>query len=433
MSKRCHGTAVALAGRGLLLRGPSGSGKSDLALRLIEQGWQLIADDQTEVNNQEGRLIARAPETIEGMIEVRGLGLVGLPSAGPTPLALLVDLKPAAEVERLPEPEWETLEGVALPRLALDPFALSAPAKLRLALAQLGNGEKTHEPARVVLVTGMSGAGRSTALGILEDLGYEAINNLPLTLLETLLAGATGERPVAIGVDIRTRDFAPGRLLQLFDGLAADRRLSVKLLFLECDDAALQRRFTETRRRHPLAQERPILDGIVLERRLLEPLKQRADVLLDTSQTTPGDFRRLLAGHFTLARGLGMMTFVTSFSYRQGLPREADLVIDVRFLSNPHYQAALRPLSGLDAPVADYVAADPDFAAFFADLTRWLMPLLPRYEREGKSYLTLAVGCTGGRHRSVMVAERLGRWLQAAGRSVSVSHRDLVTKAEPMG
>lgn len=421
-----HATAVALGGRAVLLRGPSGSGKSDLALRLIADGWQLVADDQTQIARDGEMLMASAPQSIAGKMEVRGLGIVGVDPAKPTPVALLIDLKPEAEIERLPEAEWEELEGVTLALLAIDPFTQSAPAKLRLALGQLGIGNGRSGQARtLLLVTGMSGGGRSVALAALEDLGYEAINNLPLSLLERHLRESTETRPLAVGIDIRTRDFAAGRLSALLDSWMADARLKPTLLFIECDDQTLLRRFTETRRRHPLAEERPIMDGIALERRLLAPIKARADHLIDTSQLAPGELKRLLAGNFTLSGGMGMMTFVTSFSYRQGLPREADLVIDVRFLRNPHYVASLRAQSGQDGEVERYVVEDPDFARFFADLTQWLAPLLPRYEREGKSYLTLAVGCTGGRHRSVVVAERLVKWLRAQGRTVALAHRDL--------
>jgi UPF0042 nucleotide-binding protein len=278
----------------------------------------------------------------------------------------------------------------------------------------------------VVLVTGLSGAGRSIALNTLEDLGYEAIDNLPLDLVHASLESAGG-RPLAVGIDVRTRDFAAGRLLTLLDALLADPRLATRLVFVDCEDEVLVRRFTETRRRHPLAQDRPILDGIQAERRLMQPLRGRADLLFDTSLLQPAEFRRLIAGHLSLAggSGLGMMTFITSFSFRQGLPREADLVIDVRFLRNPHYDPALKPLSGRDAAVARHVEQDPGFAGFFQGLTAWLGPLLPRYEAEGKTYLTLAIGCTGGRHRSVFVAERLAEWLAGLGRPVVLGHRDI--------
>ena len=431
-----HATCVALDGRGVLLRGPSGSGKSDLALRLIDEGALLVADDQTEVRREvgleglPGRLLAQAPETIAGRLEVRGLGIVAQPALATAPVALVVDLVRAAEVERLPEDRVELQLAEEGPAIALDPFAASAVAKVRLALAQLAGEPRdaapSEEPRRVVLVTGLSGAGRSFALSTLEDLGYEAIDNLPLHLVRASLA-SEDRRPLAVGLDTRTRDFAAGRMLGLLEELGDDPALATRLVFVDCDDETLVRRFTETRRRHPLAQERPVLDGIQAERQLLAPLKARADLRFDTSLLAPAEFRRLLAGHLSLAgeSGLGMMTFVTSFSFRQGLPREADLVLDVRFLRNPHYVPELKPLDGRDRAVRDYVEQDPDYAGFFERLAALLGPLLPRYEAEGKSYLTIAFGCTGGRHRSVALAERLAQWLMGQGRAVVVAHRDL--------
>jgi len=425
-----HATCVALDGRGILLRGASGSGKSDLALRLIDEGALLVADDQTAIAEEQGRLVARAPATIAGRLEVRGLGIVNQPALAEAPLALLVDLVPAAAVERLPEDRRERLLGHELPVVALDPFAASAVAKIRLALERVAQQERppvARQPRRVVLVTGLSGAGRSLALATLEDLGYEAIDNLPLDLVGASLRTLGDRRPLALGIDTRTRDFAAQRLLAIHAELRATPDLEATLVFVDCDDEALVRRFTETRRRHPLAQDRPVQDGIQAERQLLAEVKLRADLRVDTSLLTPAEFRRLLAGHLSLAgeSGLGMMTFVTSFSYKLGLPREADLVFDVRFLRNPHYVADLRLETGRDAEVARYIEADPDFAPFFAKLTELLHPLLPRYEGEGKSYLTIAIGCTGGRHRSVFVAERLAQWLMQEGRPVVVAHRDL--------
>jgi RNase adaptor protein for sRNA GlmZ degradation len=425
-----HATCVALDGRGVLLRGASGSGKSDLALRLIDEGALLVADDQTEIGEEQGRLVARAPAAIAGRLEVRGLGIVSQPALAAAPIALLVDLVPPAAVERLPEERYERLCGRALPVIALDPFAASAVAKIRLALERIALHETTavaSEPRRVVLVTGLSGAGRSLALATLEDLGYEAIDNLPLDLVTASLSTLIQRRPLAIGIDTRTRDFAAGRLLRLYKELRALPDIAATLVFIDCDDEALVRRFTETRRRHPLAQDRPVQDGIQAERQLMAEVKLRADLRFDTSLLTPAEFRRLLAGHLSLAgeSGLGMMTFVTSFSYKLGLPREADLVFDVRFLRNPHYVGELKPQTGRDAAVARYVEEDPDFRPFFGQMTELLRPLLPRYEGEGKSYLTIAIGCTGGRHRSVFVAERLAQWLMQEGRPVVVAHRDL--------
>ena len=279
--------------------------------------------------------------------------------------------------------------------------------------------------ARVLLVTGMSGAGRSTALKSLEDIGYEAVDNLPLSLVPALLESAAADAPaIAVGVDARTRGFGIATMLDTLDGLARRTRRELQVLFVDCDDERLARRYTETRRPHPLAGDRPVMDGIRLERRVVAALRDRADLVIDTSQLTAADLKRLLTGHFALA-ATGLRVFVTSFAYRNGVPRDADLLFDVRFLDNPHWVAELRPLSGLDREVAEHIERDSDFQPFFESLWRLLLPLLPRYEKEGKSYLTIGIGCTGGRHRSVYVAERLAERLRGEGLRAEVAHRDL--------
>jgi UPF0042 nucleotide-binding protein len=280
---------------------------------------------------------------------------------------------------------------------------------------------------RVVLVTGMSGAGKSTALRALEDTGYEAVDNLPLSLLNSLIRPEDGAgRPIAVGIDTRTRDFGVGAFLDSIDKLRHDPGFDVKLLFLDCDDDTLQRRFTETRRRHPLAADRPVVDGIRAERMLVRDLRERADLLLDTSVLIQADLKRLVQEHFSLEAQSGLAVTVISFAYRHGLPREADLVFDVRFLSNPHYRAELRAQTGRDAAVGNFIQRDPGFVPFFDGLTTMIGALMPRFEREGKSYLTIAVGCTGGQHRSVYIAERLAAWLGAQqGQRVTLVHRDL--------
>lgn len=279
---------------------------------------------------------------------------------------------------------------------------------------------------RLVLVTGMSGAGHSTALKALEDLGYEAVDNLPLSLVGVLTQPQDGEpRPLALGIDSRTRDFSAEAFIASLEELRRRPDLHVELLFMECSDEVLQRRFTETRRRHPLAIDRPVPDGIQRERVLLAPLKAHADLIVDSTELSINDARRMLASHFKLGSEPGLFVFVVSFAFRNGVPREADLVFDVRFLRNPHYDPALRPLTGQDPAVADHVAADPDFPGFMERLGELLRPLLPRYNQEGKSYLTIAVGCTGGKHRSVFVAERLAAWLRAQGYRVGLTHRDM--------
>jgi UPF0042 nucleotide-binding protein len=280
---------------------------------------------------------------------------------------------------------------------------------------------------RLLLVTGLAGAGRSTALKCLEDHDFEAVDNLPLDLLAHLVSGVTASAPraLAIGIDSRTRDFNAAALVARLEQMKAESGLDVRLLFLTSTEETLRRRFTETRRRHPLAPDRPIADGIAQEQRLMEPVRRAADLVIDTSDTTIGEFKALLAAQLGLAARGDLAITVLSFSYRLGLPREADLVFDVRFLDNPHYDPALRPLTGEDDRVGKVVESDPTFAGFFAGMTGLLWPLLPGYEREGKSYLTIAIGCTGGRHRSVFVARRLAQWLEGKGRRPVLRHRDL--------
>ena len=283
---------------------------------------------------------------------------------------------------------------------------------------------------RLLLVTGMSGAGKSTALKVLEDSGYEVVDNLPLSLLSNLVrpveAGAVPlNRPLALCVDVRTRQFDLEHFEHDIAPLLDRADLDVTLLFLDGDDEALRRRFTETRRPHPLAADRPVIDGIRSERERLDWLRRRADLTVNTTDLAIRDLRRLLEGHFAESIEPELSIFVTSFSYPRGLPADADLVFDVRFLANPHYVDHLRPLSGLDLSVGRHIEADSAYADFIASLKDMLISLLPAYEREGKSYLTIAVGCTGGRHRSVFVAERVAEALKKTGRQVGVRHRDL--------
>jgi UPF0042 nucleotide-binding protein len=287
-----------------------------------------------------------------------------------------------------------------------------------------------HRPARrpFVLITGLSGAGRATALTVLEDLGYVAVDNVPLPLLGDLMrstAGSPGEMaaPLAFGVDTRTYGFNAKTLVQQLQQLRERPDLAARLLYLDCDTETLQRRYTESRRLHPLAPDRPVVDGIVDERRQIGWMRDSADVVIDTSALSPHQFKQILAGHFSLGKP-GMRISVMSFSYRRGVPREADLVFDVRFLKNPHYVPELKGLTGADPQVAAFISTDPDYEPFIARLEGLVGPLLPRFDAEGKSYLTIAVGCTGGRHRSIAVAERLADWLRSVGRSVTLMHRD---------
>jgi len=278
---------------------------------------------------------------------------------------------------------------------------------------------------RIVIVTGMAGAGRTTALRALEDLGYEAVDNLPTSLLENLLRPADiAGRRLAIGIDSRSRAFDPDMLLKRLGSDMDGADVDIRMLFLDCDDEILTRRFTETRRRHPMASDRAVADGISRERSLMASLRACADVVIDTSHLSPGELRQLTGGHFAVGSEEHLVISVVSFSYRKGLPREADLVFDVRFLTNPHYDVRLRPMTGIDQPVQNYIDSDPKFRKLLQDLEQFLVPLLPAYQLEGKSYLTIAFGCTGGRHRSIATAELFAERLRQAGWSAQIRHRD---------
>lgn len=287
-------------------------------------------------------------------------------------------------------------------------------------------------PQRILLVTGLSGAGKSTALRTLEDLGWEVVDNLPLSLLEDLLQTPLGKgssrrrRPLALGVDSRTRDFDANRIVQQIEALASEQRVPVEVLYFDCAGSELLRRYSETRRRHPLAPDRPATDGIAAERELMEPLRRWAEHVIDTTDTAPNALQQQIRQRFssgTLAPTLSVM----SFGFARGIPRNADNVFDLRFLRNPYWVDSLRDLTGLDPAVGDYIAGDEAYGEAVATIEELLLILLPRYGAEGKSYVTIAFGCTGGRHRSVHVAERVGARLREAGFSPTVEHRDLAS------
>lgn len=288
-----------------------------------------------------------------------------------------------------------------------------------------------NTPRRVLLVTGMSGAGRTTALKSLEDMGWETSDNLPLALVVRLLASppppgdVEDDRPLAVGIDSRTRGFDAAAIRKRVEVLRSGRALAIDILFLDCSGAVLVQRYSATRRRHPLALDRPAEDGIVQERELLRPLRDAADYLIDTSALTTNSLQQEMRERFGDGGSADPTLMVTSFGYSRGLPRGADLVFDCRFLRNPHWVPELRPGTGLDADVAAYVAGDPAYEEAVSRFEELLLLLLPRYAGEGKSYVTVAIGCTGGRHRSVHVAERIGRRLRDAGFSPTITHRDL--------
>jgi len=284
---------------------------------------------------------------------------------------------------------------------------------------------QTTTAQKLVIVTGPSGAGRSTAVRALEDIGYEAIDNLPLSLLPRLFEIAPRERPMALGVDVRNRDFSVDHLIEALDLLAEASAVDVELLYLDCHPDVLIRRFSETRRPHPLAHGGAPGVGVEREVELLRPIRSRADVLIDTSELSPHDLRADIERWFGAEGRACMGISVQSFSYKRGIPRGLDMVFDVRFLANPHWEPELRAMDGRDAAVATYVASDERFDEFYTRIYELIGFLLPAYEDEGKSHLAIGFGCTGGKHRSVAVTETLSISLEADGWRVSKRHREI--------
>ncbi len=286
-------------------------------------------------------------------------------------------------------------------------------------------------PKSILLVTGLSGAGKSTVLNQLEDMGWETVDNLPIRLVGRLLetppsAGrGPSEVSLALGFDSRTRGFAPQDLIAQVKRLNEGNGLQVETLFLDCQGNELERRFAETRRPHPMAQDRPAADGIAQERSLMEPLRRWAEMVIDTTGFAINDLKRLVRERYEDGHSRGTTLSVTSFGFSRGVPHNADLIFDLRFLRNPHWQPDLRPLTGLDKRVCDYVTGDEDFDTAFARIRDLVLFLLPKYQAQGKAYVNIAFGCTGGRHRSVCFAEAFAAMLHANGYSPSVGHRNL--------
>ncbi len=295
----------------------------------------------------------------------------------------------------------------------------------------------TDSPARdrrqhIVLVTGLSGAGKTTALRVLEDLGWEAIDNFPIRLLRRLIGSESGDGPrppLAIGFDSRTRGFVPSEIIARVKELSKRGDLLVTTLFLDCASGELERRYNETRRRHPMASERPVRVGIQAERELLEPLRRWAEAVIDTTDFTSNDLQQAIRERFADSAPQDMAVIVSSFGFARGTPPLADLVFDMRFLDNPHWIEELREQTGLDAPVGEHIRQDPAFDAAFDRIRDLLGTLLPRYKAQGKSYVNIAFGCTGGRHRSVFTAERMAGALREDGFSPTVLHRNLGSRA----
>lgn len=287
-------------------------------------------------------------------------------------------------------------------------------------------------PSRqLLLVTGLAGAGKSTALAVLEDLGWETIDNFPVRMLKRLVTMPDETRgPLAIGFDSRTRGFVPADIIALVKDLSQRPDIALTFLFLDCAGGELERRFNETRRRHPMADGRPVQEGIAAERELLEPLRRWAEVMIDTTAMSSNDLQGKIRDLFAPASADAALTLtLSSFGFARGMPPLADLVFDMRFLDNPHWVPDLREQTGQDAAVGEHIRRDPAFADAFARIRDLLLVLLPRYGAQGKPYVHVAFGCTGGRHRSVFTAEQMAESLREAGFSPTVRHRNLGSRA----
>lgn len=276
----------------------------------------------------------------------------------------------------------------------------------------------------LVIVSGYSGAGKTVALHALEDAGYVAVDNIPLKILLSAVDTLEDEEFLAIGSDIRSLGFSPADFSGLLETLRRREGLECRLLLLTADADTLLGRFKETRRPHPLAADRPVQDGIQAEISLLEPMKLLADEVLDTTGLTPRELQREVQRRFAAGTAPFHVEFL-SFSYKHGIPRGADIVFDVRFLRNPHYDEQLRALTGTDTRVGEYIAKDSRFAPVFDRLSTLILTTIPWYREEGKRLLTIAFGCTGGRHRSVFMAEQMARAIGRADIAVTVRHREI--------
>ena len=281
---------------------------------------------------------------------------------------------------------------------------------------------ETNHINQLIIITGASGAGRTTAINVFEDFGFESVDNIPISMIDSLVLSKTRNKNLALGVDIRTREFSPENLRKL---LSKYKKLEVKIIFLDCDSNKLLKRFNETRRSHPLSGVKSLSEALVEEMEYLKPIKDFANIIIDTTDYSPTDLREKLLNNLSIAKIKKFSILIQSFSYKNGLPRNFDMIFDCRFLKNPYWISHLKELDGRDKKVQDFVSSSREFKIFFSKVLNLINFLIPQVQKEGKSQFSIGFGCTGGQHRSVVFVNMLRNKLNSDRHNVLSNHRDL--------
>ena len=281
---------------------------------------------------------------------------------------------------------------------------------------------ETDHYNQLIIITGASGAGRTTAINVFEDVGFETVDNIPISMIDSLVLSKTRNKNLALGVDIRTREFSPENLRKL---LSKYKKMVVKIIFLDCDSNKLLKRFNETRRSHPLSGVKSLSEALAEEMEYLKPIKDFANIIIDTTDYSPTDLREKLLNNLSIAKIKKFSILIQSFSYKNGLPRNFDMIFDCRFLKNPYWISHLKELDGHDKKIQDFVSSSREFKIFFSKVLSLIDFLIPQVQKEGKSQFSIGFGCTGGQHRSVVFVNMLSNKLNSDGHNVLSNHRDL--------
>lgn len=281
---------------------------------------------------------------------------------------------------------------------------------------------ETDHYNQLIIITGASGAGRTTAINVFEDVGFETVDNIPISMIDSLVLSKTRNKNLALGVDIRTREFSPKNLRKL---LSKYKKMVVKIIFLDCDSNKLLKRFNETRRSHPLSGVKSLSEALAEEMEYLKPIKDFANIIIDTTDYSPTDLREKLLNNLSIAKIKKFSILIQSFSYKNGLPRNLDMIFDCRFLKNPYWISHLKKLDGRDKKVQDFLSSSKEFKIFFSKVLSLINFLIPQVQKEGKSQFSIGFGCTGGQHRSVVFVNMLSNKLNNDGHNVLSNHRDL--------